>query len=402
MQNRQLHLLVTPYQNRKMPVYRWYNYNHSFSRDLVIRIIEKFNLASNDKILDPFCGTGTTLLACKEMGISSIGIDILPLSVFISNAKVIQYDDNFIKKSILEIKNIIKFKNYKYVTNMREEILGKYFQSKTLFHIILVNEWCRIQRSKQLKYFFLTALMSILEKLSYARKDGGFLRILPKKKTDDFFCLFFNKIEEMLKDIKFLNNLPSVYSQAVEGDARQIRFEDEEFSAIITSPPYLNRHDYTRVYMLELFTCFIDSNDSLKNLRYRTLRSHVEAKKMFDSNAYITPQALSETLKELIKRPLPNRQVIKMIKGYFEDIYIVLKECKRVVKKKGKIAFVIGDVRYGGIKIPVNDILLDLGNRINLSLKEKIVARIRGNSPQQMGKYGKDPVEECILVWEKK
>lgn len=402
MQNSQLHLLVTPYQNRKLPVYRWYNYNHSFSRDLVIKIIEKYNLGSKDKILDPFCGTGTTLLACKEMGISSIGIDILPLSVFISNAKVINYNKNCIKKSILEIKNVLEFKDYKSAPNMREEILGKYFQSKTLLYIMLVNEWCRIQRSKQLKYFFLTAMMSILEKLSYARKDGGFLRILPKKKTADFFTLFFNQVEKMLEDIQFLNNLPSVYSQAFEGDARQIKFEDEAFSMVITSPPYLNRHDYTRVYMLELFTCFLDSNDSLKNLRYRTLRSHVEAKKMFDGNGYITPQVLAEILTELKKRPLPNKQVINMIEGYFEDIYVVLKECKRVVKKKGKIAFVIGDVRYGGIKIPVNDILIDLSDRLNLSIKEKIVARVRGNSPQQMGKYGKDPVEECILVWEKK
>jgi len=57
--------LVTPYQNKKLPVYNWYNYKHSFSRDLVIKLIEGFQLQNGDKILDPFCGSGATLLACK-------------------------------------------------------------------------------------------------------------------------------------------------------------------------------------------------------------------------------------------------------------------------------------------------------------------------------------------------
>ncbi|GAG64372.1 unnamed protein product [marine sediment metagenome] len=73
------HLLVTPYQNRMLPIYSWYHFSHSFSRDLVWYLIDKFNLGSQSNILDPFCGSGTTLLAAKEKGISAIGIDILPL-----------------------------------------------------------------------------------------------------------------------------------------------------------------------------------------------------------------------------------------------------------------------------------------------------------------------------------
>jgi len=402
MQDKQLHLLVTPYQNKKLPVYRWYNYNHSFSRDLVIEIIEKFNLNVKDKILDPFCGSGTTLLASKERGIPAVGIDILPLSVFISNAKVRAYEESVIKKSIYEIKKVLKSTRYNSNIDISKNQLVRFFPSNVLSQIILVSEWCNERRSEFLRYFFLTALLSILEKVSYARKDGGFLRILPNKNIPDFNSLFFAQLEEMLKDLKFLNSLPSVYSQAFEGDARQMEFRDGTFSAIITSPPYLNRHDYTRVYMLELLTAFIGSQYSLKNLRYKTLRSHVEAKKIFDTNGYTPPHILIKILNELKQRPLPNKQVIKMIEGYFEDMFLVLKECKRVIKRKGKIVFVIGDVRYGGIKITVSDILTEIGNKLNLKMKEKIIARVRGNSPQQMGKYGKVPMEENILIWEKK
>ena len=91
-----------------------------------------------------------------------------------------------------------------------------------------------------------------------------------------------------------------------------------------------------------------------------------------------------------------------MLEGYFEDMHLVLKEIKRLLIPHGKVAFVIGDVRYGGIMIPVGNILINIGNNIGLEFKAKITARMRGNSPQQMKKYGREPMEENILIWEKR
>ncbi|RCV65037.1 hypothetical protein C5S53_05795 [Methanophagales archaeon] len=51
---KKMHLLVTPHQNKKLPIYRWYHFNHSFSRDLVWYLIDKFELNSQSIILDPF------------------------------------------------------------------------------------------------------------------------------------------------------------------------------------------------------------------------------------------------------------------------------------------------------------------------------------------------------------
>jgi len=171
---------------------------------------------------------------------------------------------------------------------------------------------------------------------------------------------------------------------------------------VITSPPYPNRHDYTRVYFLELITGFIDTQKELKNLRYSSVRSHVEARRKFMVEDYNPPNELNVVLQRLEKRFLPNRQIIKMLEGYFEDMHLVLKEIRRLLRPDGKVAFIVGDVRYGGIKVPVSDILINLGNNIGLEFKEKITARMRGNSPQQMKKYGRDPTEESILIWKRK
>lgn len=397
------HLLVTPYQNRMLPIYSWYHFNHSFSRDLVWYLIDKFNLGSQSNILDPFCGSGTTLLAAKEKGISAIGIDILPLSVFISNAKLQNYDIKKIRHKAKELNELLDNNTNHPVSIPEITILRKVFDEKMLFSIFAIKNWIQGIKDENLRYFFLTSLLSIVEQIAYAKKDGGFLRMVPNKKIPEFKEVLFSKFNEMLTDIEYSTNLQNnVRSEAVLGDARQTCFLGESFNAVITSPPYLNRHDYTRVYILELAIGFLKSDDEIKELRYKTLRSHVEAKNFFTCDGYKESIELKEIIKKLEKKSLPNKQVISMIRGYFEDMYLVLKEVIKVIKRGGFTAFVIGDVRYGGILIPVSDILIEIGNSLGLSHQETIVARFRGNSPQQMGKFGRMPSRESIIIWKKK
>ena len=78
---------VTPKVAREKAVHRWYLFPHSFTDDLVHALIDEWGLNGQDKILDPFTGAGTTLLAAKEMGIPSNGYDLSPLAVLASNTK---------------------------------------------------------------------------------------------------------------------------------------------------------------------------------------------------------------------------------------------------------------------------------------------------------------------------
>ena len=99
--------LATFIPNKDIPRYRWFYYKEGYARDLVFRLIEKFGVEKGQAVLDPFNGSGTTILACKERGINATGVDVSDLAVFASNVKAEDYDFEEIKGAI---KQFIKAK----------------------------------------------------------------------------------------------------------------------------------------------------------------------------------------------------------------------------------------------------------------------------------------------------
>ena len=66
----------------------WYRFVLSFPAHLVRTYLDRFGLEPGQTVLDPFCGTGTTLVECKKLGISSCGIEPNPMASFASRTKL--------------------------------------------------------------------------------------------------------------------------------------------------------------------------------------------------------------------------------------------------------------------------------------------------------------------------
>ena len=330
--------LVTPYQSRKMPVYRWYNLNHSYSKDLILRLLQDFKVPPQSTVLDPFCGTGTTMLCCRDAGMNAVGVDIMPLSTFASRSKIMYYDCGQVER---DFGRIFPGRQYDFGFETAAPYLQKCFPLEELTRLLHLR-YSILQMENPCRSFFALALLGILKQVSYTKNDGAFIRFCRDEEPDCLEETFPAQVKMMLNDIRSNgderngNQFP-----VIRGDARNLPLADNLADCLITSPPYLNRHDYTRIYAVELLFSFLDDNEQLKKLRYKMLRSNVEARRTVESSDYEPPPRLAELLAKLEKCRLPNRKVLDMIAGYFEDMYLVLKEAARVLKRGAKAAFVV-------------------------------------------------------------
>ena len=121
--------LVTFIPNKIEPIHNWYYFKEGFSKQLVDIFIDRFNLDKNSLVLDPFCGVGTTLLACKQRKIKSIGFDVSPFFVFVSKVKIRDYDLEKLREAISEAMKW-KFERPKYLP--KEKHVRKVFSRYTL------------------------------------------------------------------------------------------------------------------------------------------------------------------------------------------------------------------------------------------------------------------------------
>ena len=399
-----LRTLVTARPNKKIPIYDWYVYPHSFARDLVNYVLDEFEIKAGSIVLDPCIGTGSTALACKERGVSATGYDLLPLSVLVSNVKTRDYDLRSLEESweVLLSAGWQKdsLKNWPdmdfFAGAFNRQVLKRILQIRGAILKINPTEYCQ---------FFLLGLIAILEKVSKTAKGGGWLRWRTNDTTtpDDVDTLFKAQINKMINDLK-LSPITSPCSGSWytwQADARDLLGENQ-YDAVITSPPYLNRHDYTRIFLLELVIPFLLNGGDIKNLRYESIRSHVEAKKQSkNKSSFIQPDKLKETLEKFKTVPVNNSKVPEMIAGYFEDMFLMLQKLHRLCKSDAGLAFVLGNVRFSGVMIPVDEITAEIGEQVGLRWLKTIVARLRGNSAQQMGKYGQELSRESLILWKK-
>lgn len=391
---------VTPKLLRSSPVHNWLVFPHSFAGQLVGELIEKWRLDENYRILDPFCGAGTTLVAARELGIEARGYDISPYAVFVSNAKASIYDITVLERDWEKIQSKLFLFAKRKLRKTYPDLVQKAFTEEILITIEFIDDAISDNiTSDRERNFFRLALFSAIPSVSLARATGGWLKWVDNCETSEFLLLNYNRqVESMLADVREAKS-PKVKNTATLGDVRCMAVKDSEFNTIITSPPYPNRHDYTRVFGVELMYGFLDW-EGTRAVRLQSFHSHPESKPIRPEHfKYIQPQLLENSLK-VIKKHCRERRILSMLDGYFVDLYCSLREMKRVCSKGGNIAIVLGNAQYYGEQLLVDEIAAHIGEQIGLRCNEIITARIRGNSAQQMKKYGRQPSRESVICFQ--
>lgn len=388
--------LVTFTENKTEPVYNWFYYKEGFAKTLVWDLLKELQVPADSLILDPFCGTGTTLLAAKQAGYPAIGYDILPLGVFVANTKLQEgYDLELLSQRIREL-TALKFgtTSAKWADpgfiDMRKAF-SRYARNDILFFREKILE---IEDDK-IRNFLMLGLLSIVSEASNTKKDGGVIKIVQKRHLPPVRYLLKNRLKRMYKDLK--NTQPTgAHAEANIGDARDLPLENESIGACITSPPYLNYIDYTKLYGLEL-SLLLSGTKELIDLRKKSLRSHVGAE--YKKEEGIKSEKLKETLQNLKEVTITSGRFPEVLTGYFEDLYIHLENLQPKMKPGSYACYVVGNTCLPGLTVDVDLILAELGEQAGYTAEKILVAKARWCD---VGGIRKErPVRESIVILKK-
>jgi DNA modification methylase len=191
---------------------------------------------------------------------------------------------------------------------------------------------------------------------------------------------------------------------------------NERYAGVMTSPPYCNRYDYTRTYALELAMLGVDEA-GLVGLRQEMLSCTVEnrAKDLLAMNpawaravSVVDKHELLQTILRYLDhmremKALNNPGIARMVRGYFYEMACVIAECGRVLTAGSPMIMVNDNVRYAGASVSVDVILSDFASHLGFTVESiLILPNGKGNSSQQMGAHGRDPLRKCVYVWRKK
>lgn len=441
--------------SKKDCLHKWLKYKEGFSADLVNKLLDEFGIIPGNTILDPFLGSGTTSIVCQMKGINSIGYDILPTSAVAIKAKenVFNYDIDEISTLVHELNQVEipqSFdKKYRYVS-VTEGAYPEITEKKIVYY----SEWIDNSHYSDItKNLVKLSILNALEQVSYTAKDGQYLRWdyrskkmieakaereakgrkpfvvrLDKGELPSLKDVLIKELQDVLSDIKYIQKTTKRQKATIQFEQGSVLYKlplvpSNSINGVITSPPYCNRYDYTRTYALELNYLGLSAKE-ITTLRQALLSCTVENKskldclkdyyskigRLSDYNKIVciikSNAALQEVISALKSRDangdINNKGILRMVEGYFTELAFLYFEIYRVCQPGSKVAFVNDNVRYAGEVVPVDFISTELATQIGFTpIKIYTLKQQKGNSSQQMKKFGRVALRKSITVWGK-
>ena len=342
-------------------------------------------MTGDSLVFDPFCGTGTTLVEAKKLGVKSLGFEANPVMHMCASTKVdwnVEIDSLLEELDHITALSITKIKNHKGklygFSEDKQKLLIKNSISPLPLHKALILLETIDDFKSSFENLYKTAFAKQVVLNCSNLKFNPEVSVSRIKKTDaDVVGLWKEQVLEMVDDLKFYQHNKDIYSKVILGDSRQelSQIKDDSIDAVITSPPYPNEKDYTRATRLEsVLLGFINTSEDLRAIKKTLLRSNSKGiYKDDDDLKWIKDNQTVNQLAEEIERTRIalhktsgfEKLYYKVVLQYFGGLAKHLNSLKPKLKNGAKLAYVVGDqCSYFRIPIRTGHILAEIANAL--------------------------------------
>lgn len=382
------------------PIHDWYRFVLSFPPHLVRDYIDDFGLRNGATVLDPFCGTGTTVVEAKLRAIRAIGVEANPFPHFASCVKT---DWRVNPSLLLEKATEIARKTQKTLseqgiddrisnesgrsalkrlpdaatTVLIKDSISPLPLHKTLVLLERINSHRHDMEHKYLVLALGNALVKTIGNLRFGPEVG-----VGKVKPDvPVISAWMNQVRNMVADLQEVYGTVYPETEIHLADARKLDYvlEPNSVDAVITSPPYPNEKDYTRTTRLEsVILGFYLDKTQLRQYKKTLLRSNTRGIYATDDDdkwvsGHSEIQRLAESIEhrrvDLGKTSGFERLYSRATRLYFGGMARHLAQLRNVLKPKAHLAYVVGDqASYLQVLIRTGELLADVAQELGYEL----------------------------------
>lgn len=404
--------------NMSLPIHRWFRYSAGFSANWVRSLIQertKRGLEIN-KILDPFAGVGTTMIAAAAENKASVGFEPHPFVFRIADAKIKALNVNP-QKLLNAFDEFIRVAQRKKadIPDKMPRLLQKCYTQETLLDLWKIKETLQQDFSDHPMFDFIWfSVNSILRSCSTAG-TAQWQYVLPNKQKANVIPPFeslYDKFNRMIEDIIYAreHNWGRTETVVLQTDARNPDYNQEKsIDLVITSPPYPNNYDYADATRLEMtfwdeIEGWKDLHKKVRNKLITSCSQHSAAEKFELENLLQNPvlgpiqKELSEACHKLAEIRLQRggrKTYHTMAAAYFTDLAEIFHALRSLCSENSEMCFVIGDSAPYGIYLKVDEWLGKLA--LAAGFKEYEFEKIRDRNVKWKNRKHRVPLKEGRL-----
>ncbi len=371
----------------------YHRYPAKFIPQLAARLIRELTKAG-DLVVDPFMGSGTTLVEAKASGRPSVGVDINPVAQLIAQAKVTPIPPNILSvhfenliNIIWDIRNAPLFVAKESAVEYRAKTpdidrIDYWFKPETKKKLAFLFETITNIRNENIRTFFLCGFSHVLKNCSiWLQKSNKPTRDF-KKIIPDPYETFLRHTKKMVhRNTEFWNLLQendtiNVSTKPLCADARDIPVDDNTVSLVVTSPPYVTSYEYADLHQLSAL--WFNFTDNLTTFRRRFIGSSTNGA---EGAKFVIDSKIGEDIVEDLRHKKSGKA--DEVAKYFTEMRESFLEMKRYLKPHGKACIVIGDTAFKGVPVLNAEVFVEqmqnIGFKIYRIIKRMIPSK---NLPQ--------------------